>query len=217
MQAQDLDVNMVEAPVSTFDGVEFGFGFGDFGLGAGTTGGRGLLVDMALEDIGPVQAAPSETQSVLMEYLSGTADGPSVPFSGEVPYKSFGLFGNEVPNLNPSGANHGSTWMPTANASISGGAANESSSDNATALYTRFLQYLASKQKQQPMGSQSMPATTSDLPQVPEFDMFFESLLRPDPGSLDFSAPSWSSNETQVNSDSDEWATFMRDLARAGT
>lgn len=207
-QAQDLDVTMVE----DFNSVGFGFGFGDFGLGAGTTGGRGLLVDMALEDIGPVQAAPSESQSVLMEYLSGTADGQSVPFSGEVPY------GHEIPNLNPSGANHSSTWVPTANASISGRVGSESSSDNVTALYNRFLQYLASKQEQQPMGSnltQSMPATTSDLPQVPEFDMLFESLLRP--SSLDFSGPSWSSNQTQLNSDSDEWATFMRDLARAGT
>ncbi|KAF9070158.1 hypothetical protein BDP27DRAFT_647716 [Rhodocollybia butyracea] len=210
-QAQDLDVTMIEAPVSNFNSVDFGFGFGDFGLGAGTTGGRGLLVDMALEDIGPVQAAPSETQSVLMEYLSGTADGPSVPFSGEVPY------GNVIPNLNPSSANHSSTWVPTANPSISGGAGSESGSDSVTALYNRFLQYLASKQEPQPVGSnltQSMPATASDLPQVPEFDMFFESLPRP--GSLDFSGPSWSSNETQLNSESDEWATFMRDLARAG-
>ncbi|KAE9402683.1 hypothetical protein BT96DRAFT_990914 [Gymnopus androsaceus JB14] len=106
-QPTSTDVTMTEAPLSSFNNVDFGFRLGELGFGAGTTGSRGLLMDMAMEDIGPVaslggssssssydrafdSASNSKASDDLMEYLSGTAEAASVPFpsGGVLPFGS---------------------------------------------------------------------------------------------------------------------------------
>ncbi|KAJ3874208.1 fungal-specific transcription factor domain-containing protein [Lentinula edodes] len=115
-----MDVNMTDSLLSNFGDVDFGFKLG-VGFGAGTTGSRGLLMDMTLEDIGPVghdqpassyhrpehstsQAAASENQLVLMEYLSETAHPTPAPLlpGGPFTYNHNGTNPNATMNTNTS-------------------------------------------------------------------------------------------------------------------
>ncbi|KAJ3814635.1 fungal-specific transcription factor domain-containing protein [Lentinula aff. lateritia] len=193
-----MDVNMTDSLLSNFGDVDFGFKLG-VGFGAGTTGSRGLLMDMTLEDIGPVghdqptssyhrpkhsisQAAASENQLVLMEYLSETAHPTPAPLlpGGPFSYNHNGTNPNATMDTNTSlpwtdsdifalsvgqfNAASGSNTGVELGVGESGTRGRESDSRIAD-LYYRFLNYLASKEGAQNSTGPaiSTPFTTSAM------------------------------------------------------
>lgn len=198
-----MDVNMTDSLLSNFGDVDFGFKLG-VGFGAGTTGSRGLLMDMTLEDIGPVghdqpassyhlpkhstsQAAASENQLVLMEYLSETAHPTPAPLlpGGPFSYNHNGTNPNATMNLNTSlpwtnsdiiarsagqfNAASGSNTGVELGVDENGTRGRESDSSIAD-LYYRFLNYLASKEGAQNSAGPaiSTPLTTSTMSIFPD-------------------------------------------------
>ncbi|KIK68235.1 hypothetical protein GYMLUDRAFT_709234 [Collybiopsis luxurians FD-317 M1] len=168
--ASSSSTDVAMADVTSTD---FGFDLGGFGFGGGTAGSQGFLMDMALEDIGPVDTglsassssshgpaansnpsasrpSASETQSVLMEYLSGTAEAPIPGIAS-----SFGSFGGgTLPWGTSPGNPNNSFGFGAGGLDFRGGGGVASGSSfvsdpSVTELHARFLKYLASKRSQQ--------------------------------------------------------------------
>ncbi|KAJ3909561.1 hypothetical protein F5879DRAFT_33211 [Lentinula edodes] len=207
-----MDVNMTDSLLSDFGDVDFGFKLG-VGFGAGTTGSRGLLMDMTLEDIGPVghdqpassyhhpkhftsQAAASENQLVLMEYLSETAHPTPAPLLPGGP------FSYNHDGTNPNATMNSNTSLPWTNSDIfalSAGQFNAASGSNTgmelgvgeTGTRGQGAQNSAGPAISTPLTTSTMsifPNSTSSswtgssvgpfpIPSGEDHNMFFESLM----------------------------------------
>ncbi|KAJ4490302.1 fungal-specific transcription factor domain-containing protein [Lentinula aciculospora] len=177
-----MDVNMTDASLSNFGNVDFGFKLRD-GFGAGTTGSRGLLMDMALEDIGHVdhvlgssttshdpprhsisptsQVTEPEQHQMLMEYLSETANQTSVPLPFGGFHGSYSGTNASLPWAN-SNTEHFYTISESNGTDVAESGIKEHEFDSGTTeLYTRFLNYLASKEE---YGTQNSDVSTTSMP-----------------------------------------------------
>ncbi|KAF5392659.1 hypothetical protein D9757_000881 [Collybiopsis confluens] len=170
--------SLMDVAMTDMTGTDFDFDLGRFGLGGGTAGSQGFLMDMALDDNEAVNAGPSpptgpgsrfnsslgsnsatsrpwmsESQLALMEYLSGSAEAMPLPGA------SFGSLGGTSfpwgpPPPPPPPPNPNSSFNP-GSGTFDLGRANAGRSSNAVSdpaipeLHTRFVKYLGSKRQQQ--------------------------------------------------------------------
>ncbi|KAJ3979852.1 hypothetical protein F5890DRAFT_829049 [Lentinula detonsa] len=237
MASTAMDVN-ADALLSNVGNVDFGF---SLGFGAGTTGSRGLLMDMALEDIGPdlhipasstsnylhqnqtlQQAAETNKQLVLMEYLSETANPTSAqllpggllgPLYNTASANALSTMNTSLPwaNFNALGSSggqfdigSGSPIDMTSGVGESGIMRRESDA-NIAELYMRLLNYLASKESP---GTQNSVDFTASMPVDPISTSMF-------PG-LNWSEHSLSSNENPPTTPSASYDMFFDSLMGSG-